>query len=437
MKKLIWILVILCLVAALVFGAMSMQGTSFKTWETAGQTAEAETETDPTEGWVMDEIGPVGGEDAAAAAGTADAALPAAPEAEAAAGTGRVDFEALYALHDPKEKVLSIGGQEETWGDYFYVLYTQSSQIENYFDSMAMYYGTRYAWDDPVEEGGDGTYAEAVVESAGNLLRQLAALERFAEENGVELSEEMRSIIETQKQEDIASLLGEEGTAEEFFEYLEGEYLSPEMYDRVVTQNVLYQECFNQLYGEKAEKISDETAMNYLTENDYRAAAHILFLFNDPESGEVRDEEALAAKKAELEALRKELTQIQDGRLRAKTFLEKAAELSEDSGKAYYPEGYTYKPGTMVTQFEEAVDGLEEYEISDVVETDYGCHLIIRLPLDADAVVEFSSSTGEALTARMLAANQEYGARLQALSDSLELEWLSGAEAPVLMDYVR
>jgi hypothetical protein len=91
----------------------------------------------------------------------------------------------------------------------------------------------------------------------------------------------------------------------------------------------------------------------------------------------------------------------------------------------------------MVPQFEEAVDALAEYEISDVVETEYGYHLIIRLPLNADAAVEFSNNTGEARTARMLAANQEYGERLQGVFDELELEWLPGAGAPALMEYVR
>ncbi len=437
MKKLIWVMVVLCLVAAVAFGAVSMRGTTLPSWQTAGTDAASEPGTDPTAGWVMDEIGPLSEEDAAAVAGTTNSATPAAPEAEAQSGIGRVDFEALYALHDPEEKVLSIGGTEESWGDYFYVLYTQGSQVENYFDSMDMYYGIRHAWEDPVEEGGESTYADAVVESAGNLLRQLAALERFAEENSVEISEEMLATIDSQKKEDIASVLGEEGTADEFFEYLAGQYLSPEMYNRVVTQNVLYQECFNQLYGKDAEKLPDETAMKYLAENNYRSAAHILFLFNDPDTGEVRDEDTLAGKKDELAALGKELRNISDPAARAKKFLEKTAELSEDSGKAYYPDGYTYTPGTMVTPFEEAVDALADYEISEVVETDYGYHLIIRLPLEADAVVEFSSGTGEARTGRMLAANQEYGDRLQALSDSLEVKWLDGAEAPVLTDFIR
>ena len=431
MKKLIIVLIGICLIAAIVFGVVSMGKAEVQ----PGTSDTANAGVDPVEaGWVMDEIGPLDGTPSAADA--ADSAGTPVPEA-AEEPVKRVDFEALYALHDPDEKVLSIGDKEESWGDYFYLLYTQSEQLENYFDSMAAYYGMRFSWDDPVEEDGETTYAEAVVESAGNLMKQLAALETFAAENKVEISEEMRAIIEKQKQEDISSVLGEEGTQEEFFEYLKGIYLSPEMYDRAVTQNVLYQECFNSLYGQNAERVSKENALNYLNENGYVSSAHILFLYNDPETGEIRDEETLAANKAKLESLVKELRAYPDKRARAKAFLQKAADLSEDSGKAYYPDGYTFTPGTMVPQFEDAVNALAEYEISDVVETDYGYHVIMRLPLSADAVVEFNSSTGEPRTAKMLYANQDYGDRLQALSDSLQMEWLPGCEAPVLTDYIR
>lgn len=430
MKKMIIALIGVCLVAAVIFGVVSMRGASQQPVP-----AEPEATEDPTAGWVMDEIGPIEGVTNPALEGNVSAA--AAPAEEEGVAPGRVDFEAMYALHKPEEKILSIDGREESWGDYFYLLYNQCGQIENYFDAMKLYYEMDFSWNDPVEEGGQATYAETVVESAENLLKQLAALEAFAAENGVEVSEEMKAIIEKQKQEDIRAVLGEEGTPEQFFAYLSDIYLEPEMYERAVTQNVLYQECYNKLYGEKAEKVSDETALRFLNENAYVSAAHILYLLNDSESGEARDEATLAAKKAELEAMVRDVRAIADPQSRAAEFLKKAAELSEDGGKAYYPEGYTFTPGTMVAPFEEAVNALADYEISDVVETDYGYHIIMRLPLSPDAVVELNSSTSEPRTARMLAANQEYGARLQAFSDALTVEWLPGYEPPVLTDFIR
>ena len=167
------------------------------------------------------------------------------------------------------------------------------------------------------------------------------------------------------------------------------------------------------------------------------SALHILFLNTNSETGETLDEETLAAKKAELEALMEELRAIEDPEARVEAFKEKMNELSEDPGKETYPDGYTFKPGAMVAEFEDGARALEDYEISDVVETSYGYHIIMRLPLDPDRVVEFNSSTGDPRTARMLAANQEYGDRLQELADGLSFEWLPGFEDPILTDYLK
>ena len=367
----------------------------------------------------------------------ADSLLQEEAVTEAGPVSGRLNYDALYALHDRDEKVLRIGEEEERWGDYFYVLFSQCSQIENYFDSMAAYYGMLFHWDDPIEENTDETFAETAADTAESLMVQLAALEKFAADHDITLGEEELAMVEEQKKEDRVNALGEDATEEQFRETLQQVYLSDEMYDRIVRQNVLYQTCFNRLYGEKAEKLSDEEALQYLEDNGYLSAAHILFQNTDPETGEKLDEEAMAARKAELEALIDELRAIEDDEERAKAFLEKIPELSEDPGSAYYPEGYTFTEGRMVPEFENAAKELEDFAVSDVVETSYGYHILLRLPLKADAIVEYGSGSGEARTARMLAANALYGEALQATADALELSWLEGAEAPNLLDYVN
>ena len=62
----------------------------------------------------------------------AEAAAPAGevPEIEGTA-SGRIDYEALYQLHAPEEKVLKVNDREESWGDYFYILFTQCGQIHD------------------------------------------------------------------------------------------------------------------------------------------------------------------------------------------------------------------------------------------------------------------------------------------------------------------
>ena len=449
MKKFLIGLLVLCLV---VIGVLGLTGTSIGKSPAVQHIVSAETEETPVIGTSDSPAGIQVTEEAAAApeAAEAEAETAAEPEAqteqaealsaqeEPAVASGRINYEELYRLYEPEEKVLKINDKEETWGDYFYILFTQCGQIEQYFDSMAAYYGMQFHWDEPVEEEGEGgdTYAAAALESVDNLMIQLAALEKFAEENGVEVSEEMRGMIEAQKKQDITSALGEEGTEEAFYEYLEKIHLSRDMYDRIVTQNYLYQESFNRLYGDQAVDLPDEAALKFLEDKGYVTAAHILLLNTDEETGEKLDEAALAEKKAELEALVSELRAIEDDTERKEAFLQKVTELSEDPGSARYPEGYTYTPGTMVPEFEAAAEALEDYAVSDVVETSYGYHILLRLPLSPDAVVEFSSTTGEARTARMLAANQEYAEKLQATADTLKLEWLPGHEQPDLLAFV-
>ena len=408
MKKFLIGLLVLCLV---MIGVLGLTGTSIGKSPAVQHIVSAEAEEAPVVGASDSPTGIQVTEEAAAAPETAEteaetaaepeaqpeqAEAPSAVPEEPAVASGRINYEELYSLYEPEEKVLKVDEKEETWGDYFYILFTQCGQIEQYFDSMAAYYGMQFHWDEPVEEEGEGgdTYADAALESVDNLMILLAALEKFAEENGVEVSEEMRG------------------------------------------QNYLYQESFNRLYGDQAVNLPDEAALKFLEDKGYVTAAHILLLNTDEETGEKLDEAALAEKKAELEALVSELRAIEDDTERKEAFLQKVTELSEDPGSARYPEGYTYTPGTMVPEFEAAAEALEDYAVSDVVETSYGYHILLRLPLSPDALVEFSSTTGEARTARMLAANQEYAEKLQATADALKLEWLPGHEQPDLLAFV-
>lgn len=456
MKKLVMILLVLCLAAVAVIGTLDAR-TGLPVPAAASAVPAAETDGTASAGqnnyviagdeYQSPETDAAAPEQAPEQETQQEAQQETQQEDSSAAGTetaaeegpvsGRLDYQAMYALHDKEDKVLRIGDEEEHWGDYFYVLYSQCSQIENYFDSMAAYYGMRFGWTDPIEEGTEETFAETASETAETLMVQLAALEKFAADHDISLGEEELAAVEEQKKQDRLSALGEDATDEDFSAVRQQVYLSDEMYDRIVRQNILYQTCFNRLYGEKAEKLSDEEALQYLKDNGYLSAAHILFQNTDPETGEKLDDEALAAKRAELEALVTELRAIEDDEERAKAFLEKVKELSEDPGSAYYPEGYTFTEGRMVPEFENAAKALEDYAVSDIVETAYGYHVLLRLPLKADAVVEFSSTTNEARTARMLAANALYGKQLQETADALALNWLDGVEAPKLLDYVN
>ena len=404
MKKMIAILLVLCLVLGGVIG--------FLTYRNGAPAATAGTESP---------------------AATETPAASAAP-AETVSEPESLDLAALYATRAPEEVVMVVDGREETWDTYFYFLASQADYVEDFFATMESYYGLELKWSD-VAEGDDETYADLAAESVEEALRQFATIEGFARANGVELTEENRQTMAEQLAADMAAVCGEDATEADFEEYLAGLYMSRDMYDRINTVNLLYQETFRQLYGEDGEAMEEAAVLQYLADNEYLSANHILLLTEDPTTGEALDEAAAAEKLATAEKLAEELQAIEDETELLARFAQLKEEYCEDSGKAVYPAGYTFTPGTMVTEFEDACKALENYQVSDPIKSSYGYHVIVKLPLDADALL--LGSSGEALTARASAANTEYGQRLQAYLDGMETEYAEGFEVPNLLKYVK
>ena len=84
-------------------------------------------------------------------------------------------------------------------------------------------------------------------------------------------------------------------------------------------------------------------------------------------------------------------------------------EYGEDPGMEQSPDGYTFTKGTMVAAFETASYELEVGQISDLVETEYGWHIIKKLALP---------TSGEEYDAAIAAVEQKLsGEKQQALTD--------------------
>ena len=88
--------------------------------------------------------------------------------------------------------------------------------------------------------------------------------------------------------------------------------------------------------------------------------------------------------------------------------------------KFQYPDGYVFTTGKMVQEFENGWKDLKDYEISDPILSTYGYHVMIRLPNDPDAVIEYSDE-GTALSARMEYANSAYSEMMQEKIDAADI----------------
>ncbi|MFR4088407.1 MAG: peptidylprolyl isomerase [Dysosmobacter sp.] len=100
-----------------------------------------------------------------------------------------------------------------------------------------------------------------------------------------------------------------------------------------------------------------------------------------------------AEKKAKADDLLKQLQAITDPTELESKFDELMKANSEDTGLESSPDGYVFSAGKMVEAFESATRSLEPGQLSGIVESDYGYHIILRLdPATSKAFRENYSS---------------------------------------------
>ena len=152
-------------------------------------------------------------------------------------------------------------------------------------------------------------------------------------------------------------------------------------------------------------------------------AKHILFKTTDDDGNALPDEEK-AAKYKSAEAALAQLDAADPSDVPG-LFDTLMNEDSEDSGLALFPDGYLFQSGDMMTEFEDAVTGLEEGQYSGIVETSYGYHIIMRLPVDVEATpVQYSQylSYGYTYPLRYILASDRQASILSGLSENMDVE---------------
>lgn len=295
------------------------------------------------------------------------------------------DYTPCYEAYDPNEVMLTVNGIDVTWSELFYWYEFDVSNIEKQSGDIT-------DWDADCSFATGKTNREYVMENALDTIKHYCALQSKAKDMGVVLTDEDKAALQTTWKNNVDSYGNGDEAA--FIEYLKKAYLTKDLFNHLSEANKLYERLLENMFGAKGEKLSENEVIAKATEMGYIRVKHILLSTKD-DSGAALPDDQIAAKKATADKVLTELKGVTDKTKLDAKFDELIKQYSEDPGMKYYTDGYTFKSGagTMDSTFEAAATKLGENELSDVVKTDYGYHIILRLPLKASAAVEYTSET--------------------------------------------
>ncbi len=257
---------------------------------------------------------------------------------------------------DPATTILTVNGVDVPAQEYLYWMVTTIDALEAYLG------GGSIDWNATP----DGQpMSDFMKEAALDAVVRYYVVEAEAAKAGLTLSSGELAEVEAQIN------FGRETYGEEGYqELLQSMCLDEDGYRHIQTVNALAGVLREHLFPTPDQKELDA----YAQENGILKAKHILV------SDQALAEDLLAQLKAAGNS--------------EETFDALAEEYSEDgrnaNGKLAAPEGYVFKPGEMVDAFEKGTQALEPGEISGLVKSEYGYHIILRLPLRADDVYSLS-----------------------------------------------
>lgn len=286
--------------------------------------------------------------------------------------------EAFGEKYNKDTVMMTVNGSNVTAEDLFFWMSQNADFVASYFTQMGM----EIDWTSTM--GGATPVGETVKEKSKETAILYSIVAAKAKENGYTMTDEDKADYE----EDLTSAKEQLGGDKEYETWLKTMLITDEGMERLSSVGVLYTHMAEGMFREGGEQApTTEDLAQYVQDNDLLWAKHILLMTTDPATGEALSEEDAAAQKATAEDLAAQLQAITDPEELTAKFDELMNEYSEDTGLESNPDGYVFTAGKMVEEFENATRALEFGQVSDIVETSYGYHIILRLdPTESDLV---------------------------------------------------
>ena len=283
-------------------------------------------------------------------------------------------------LNEGAETVLTVNGDAVTADEYSgYMLYNMQ-----YYASMYAQMGLTDLWsNEDMAKSLGASMPEAAEQQA---IYARVVMQKF-NELGLKLSYNEQKEMASVRRNSIANT-----TKDAYLNQIAQFGFSDQTYQNFMYISQCYQALNDYYFGENGVNTpSDEDIQQYYEDN-YITAKHILITTVDPASGETKrtDEEA-----------KKEAQSILDRINAGEDFDTLMNQYSEDTGLSNNPNGYTFTEGQMVTEFYDGAKALAEDEVSELVKSNYGYHIIKRVKLDDSQLDNFKSDIISAISGSM------------------------------------
>ena len=291
-------------------------------------------------------------------------------------------FEFATGLKD-NDVAVTVNGTEVPNEQFLYWL---ASDCYNVYSYYTQYYGI-------APDFSDSELANYLLDDVKTAVAYYTVIREMCAENSITVTDEQEASL--QQQIDDYEAENGEGSYQKL---LQSYGLSEDSFHYVYTNGFLFTNLADKIMGEPTQADLEQ----YVTDKGIFSVKHILIKTTTSDQtdddGNVTQtaDEYNAEKKALAENLLAQLQQSDDMETLFDALMNEYSEDGRDSdGNLASPDGYTFdEDDSLIDGFREASLALNVGELSDIVETDYGYHIILRLPVDASGYHDDWISSG-------------------------------------------
>ena len=258
---------------------------------------------------------------------------------------------------DDDEVVLTLGGSNVTRDFYRYLFLNTKKFYDN---------GDESYW---LEEGND---VEKIKNDVLDSLYETYGMFVLADRYNITLTEDDKEYIDNYIKESKAGM-----SNSEYKESLKASYMTEDLYRFLLEIQLLENNVYYYITTEEngVLEVSDDMVLEAIN-SDFVRATHILFTYKDE-----------ADKQVQYEKAEQVLAQLKAGE-DFETLKEKH---SADTALTNNKDGYYFTHGEFANAFEDTSFALEVGEISEIVQSNVGYHIVKRLPIEKEYVDEHFS----------------------------------------------